>query len=212
MTTPAKPSQPLPPLLPMLESPQPMRADAARNRLAILEAAQRLLDSAGAQGLTMDAIACEAGVGKGTLFRRFGDRSALFHALLDERERALQEAVLRGPAPLGPGAPPQERLAAYGEALLDLIEEHGEIIALAETGAPGVRLRSPVYASRRLHVVAVLTEADIYADIEYVADVLLGTLSADLVLNQRRLGERSLAELKLAWRRLVAALLVAPSA
>src|SRR5277367_3040657 len=129
MTTPAKPSRALPPALPMLESPQPMRADAMRNRLAILEAAQRLLASTGVQGMTMDAIACEAGVGKGTLFRRFGDRSALFHAVLDEGERALQEAILRGPAPLGPSARPATRLIAFGAALLDLIEEHGEIIA-----------------------------------------------------------------------------------
>jgi AcrR family transcriptional regulator len=54
----------------------------------------------------MDAVAAEAGVGKGTLFRRFGDRAGLAVALLDERERDLQAAVLSGPPPLGPGAPP----------------------------------------------------------------------------------------------------------
>ena len=85
-----------PPPLPMLETEPTVRADAVRNRAAILAAAQRLLANEGARALTMDAIACEARVGKGTLFRRFGDRAALFHALLDERERTLQEAVLRG--------------------------------------------------------------------------------------------------------------------
>lgn len=191
----------------MVDARPAVRADAARNRVAILEAAQRLLASAGAQGLTMDAIACEAGVGKGTLFRRFGDRSALLHALLDERERALQEGLLRGPPPLGPGAPPPQRLMAFGEAVLDLLEQHGEVIALAETGLPGVRLRSPVYAARRTHVAALLTDADISADVEYVADALLGVLAADLVLYQRRVEGRSLAELKLGWRRLTTAVM-----
>ena len=198
------------PQLPMLDDAHPMRADALRNRVAILDAAQRLLLTQGVDGLTMDAIACEAGVGKGTLFRRFGDRSALLHALLDERERAVQEGVLRGPPPLGPGAPPAERLAAFGEALLDLIEEHGDLIALAETGLPGLRLRSPVYLARRLHVVTLVTEADLGIDADYTADALLGTLSADLVLHQRRAAGRSLDELKGGWRQLVAAVLGGP--
>jgi AcrR family transcriptional regulator len=160
----------------------------------------------------MDAIACEAGVGKGTLFRRFGDRSALMHALLDERERALQEAVLRGPAPLGPGAPPFERLCAFGEELLELIEEHGDVIVLAETGMPGIRLRSPVYAARRMHVISLLQDGGIPGDSEYLADALLGALSADLVLQQRREAGRSLDELKLGWGRLVNAVMAAPPA
>lgn len=198
------------PVLPMLDDSQTIRADAVRNRLAILEAAQRLLSAHGVDGLTMDAIACEAGVGKGTLFRRFGDRSALLHALLDESERALQEGVLRGPPPLGPGAPPAERLAAFGEALLDLLEEHGDVIALAEAGLPGLRLRSPVHLARRVHIVAVLSDAE-GVDADYVADALLGTLSADLVLHQRRVAGRSLDELKAGWRRLVGAVLAPAS-
>ena len=78
---------------------------------------------------------------------------------------------------------------------------------MAESGAPGARLRSPVYVAHRLHVVALLTEADIAADPEYVADVLLEALSAGLVLHQRRLQERPLADLKLGWRRLVHAVM-----
>jgi AcrR family transcriptional regulator len=190
----------------MLDDAPSVRADAARNRAAILEAARRLLESQGAGGLTMDAIACEAGVGKGTLFRRFGDRSALLHELLNESEATIQEAVLRGPPPLGPGAPPCDRLCAFGEELLDLIEEHGEVLALAENGVPGLRLRSPVHTARRMHVASVLRDADA-PDPDYLADALLGAISTDLVLQQRRVGGRSLDELKLGWRRLVGAVL-----
>ena len=80
-----------------------------RNREAILCAARRLVAEEGPGSITMDRLAEAAGVGKGTLFRRFGDRASLFHALLDESERRLQEGFIRGPAPLGPGAPPRER-------------------------------------------------------------------------------------------------------
>jgi AcrR family transcriptional regulator len=59
------------------------RADAARNRQRILDAARRLFTRDGVACTSMDAIALEAGVGKGTLFRRFGDRSSLAHALLE---------------------------------------------------------------------------------------------------------------------------------
>src|SRR5258708_39280252 len=78
--------------LPVAEAPRHERADAARNRSALVEAAGRLLRERGAEEITMDAIACAAGVGKGTLFRRFGDRASLFRALVDDREREFQDA------------------------------------------------------------------------------------------------------------------------
>jgi AcrR family transcriptional regulator len=87
------------------------RADAAHNRRRVLAAAEELFASRGARAVTMEDIARAAGVGKGTLYRRFPDRASIAVALLDEHERALQERLLRGPPPLGPGAPPAERLA-----------------------------------------------------------------------------------------------------
>src|ERR1700726_2677170 len=62
---------------------------------------------------SMQAVATAAGVGKGTVFHRFGDRDGLTQALLDDYMRDFQDAFLHGPPPLGPGAPPDERLAAF---------------------------------------------------------------------------------------------------
>ena len=126
---------PEPTELPLAPEARAERIDAARNREAILEAAQRLLSCQGAESITMDRLAFEAGVGKGTLFRRFGDRAGLFHALLDETERRLQEGFIRGPAPLGPGAPPADRLVAFGCALLALTAER------TRSALPGPRVR-----------------------------------------------------------------------
>src|SRR5687768_4105366 len=120
--------------LPVVGTQAPERADAARNRLKILDAAERLVARHGIENVSMDMLAAEAGVGKGTIFRRFGDRAGLAHQLLDEHERAFQESFIHGEPPLGPGAPPAERLRAFGHGMLDLLESHGDVIMAAEAG------------------------------------------------------------------------------
>lgn len=174
-----------------------------RNRSAILCAAQRLVAERGADRVTMDEVACAAGVGKGTLFRRFGDRTGLLRALLDERERAFQEDFIRGAPPLGPGALPRERLVAFGHRLLDEIEAQGDVLAAAETGPPGERLLHSVYRAHRAHVAALLRAAAPGGDADYRAEVLLGALTAELVLYQRRVLGMPLQRLKDGWLALI---------
>ncbi len=69
------------------------RGDAARNRALLLDAARRLIAERGADAVSMDDIAAAAGVGKGTVFRRFGNRAGLMMVLLDEDERASQAGL-----------------------------------------------------------------------------------------------------------------------
>src|SRR5215216_4649351 len=123
--------------LPVLDALPRERADAQRNREKVISAAERLFACHGVENVSMDAIAAEAGVGKGTLFRRFGDRAGLAMALLERQTLAMQEAIIRGPAPLGPGAPPQERLKAMARAQLALLQEHADLMAAGEAGRPG---------------------------------------------------------------------------
>ena len=108
------------PLLPLLGEPAPERRDAARNREALLVAAEALIEHCGIDGVTMDAVAAAAGVGKGTVFRRFGSREGLMAALLNFSETEWQASVISGPPPLGPGAPPMERLLAFGRSRLEV--------------------------------------------------------------------------------------------
>ncbi|MGW2043465.1 helix-turn-helix domain-containing protein, partial [Streptomyces virginiae] len=64
------------------------RADAQRNREAVLAAADALFaTSSSPHSVSMDDIAAAAGVGKGTLFRRFGDRAGLIAAVITSRQR-----------------------------------------------------------------------------------------------------------------------------
>jgi AcrR family transcriptional regulator len=194
-----------PPELPQIAGMRAERIDAARNRAAILEAAERMLRDQGAEAITMDRLACEAGVGKGTLFRRFGDRASLFHALLDESERRLQEGFIRGPAPLGPGAPPAERLIAFGHALLSLTQERGDLLLAAQPPDPALRYRSAVHAAYRAHVSYLLRELEA-PDPDYVADVLLVALAPELVLDQIERG-MTIEDCNHGWERLVRKLL-----
>src|SRR5262249_21762698 len=87
-----------------------------------------------ADKITMDGLAERAGLGKGTVFRRFGTRAGIFQALLDDDEREFQDRVLSGPPPLGPGAAPLDRLIAYGQARIDFLAGHGEIARAALDG------------------------------------------------------------------------------
>jgi AcrR family transcriptional regulator len=192
--------------LPLAEGSRRERADAARNRQALLEAAKQLLERHGPEGITMDAVACEAGVGKGTLFRRFGDRASLFRALIDDRERAFQEGFIRGPAPLGPGAPAPERLTAFGHAMFELIEDHGALLVESTPLTPGLWYGHPVYITYRTHLVALLTELVGEQRALYLSDVLLAALDPDLVLYQRRVRGLSTEELQRGWAQLIESL------
>ena len=144
--------------LPVLSDDPHERADAVRNRGKVLAAAERLFAEQGPCSVSMDAVAAAAGVGKGTLFRRFGDRAGLAQAVLSERERRFQEEFIRGPAPLGPGAPAIERLTAFGERLFQHLADHGDLITIAE--AQGARYKAAPYGVYRAHVAMLVREAD----------------------------------------------------
>jgi AcrR family transcriptional regulator len=159
-------------------APPQERADAARNRAAVLAAAARLFAEHGVAAVSLDQIAAAAGVGKGTLFRRFGDKSGLAVALLDARERELQQAILSGPPPLGPGAPPADRLAAFVDAYLDYLLKHLNLVRMSETAAPGARYRIGAYRFWHRHLAILL---DRQPDPEHTAHVLLAAVAAEHV-------------------------------
>src|SRR5258707_13842239 len=105
------------------------RADAARNRRAILAATEELLATRRPQDISIDQVAAAAGVGKGTVFHRFGNRMGLMRALMTERALTLHEAVTTGPPPLGPGAPPRERLTAFLDAVVGVVDRSKGLVA-----------------------------------------------------------------------------------
>lgn len=165
------------------------RADALRNRVRIVAAARNMLARMPADELCMDALCAEAGVGKGTLYRRFVDKAALLHALLDEDERALQEEVRATFHGSARGAAARAHLVRLLETLHRFVVEHADILAAAEASAkPSARCASAPYSWRR-DLLALLLEragAAPRAQAEHVADLLLSSLAADIAVRALR--------------------------
>jgi AcrR family transcriptional regulator len=156
-----------------------VRADASRNEARVLAAAQRLAETRGAEGITIDRVAGEAGVGKATVIRRFGDKAGLIAALLGDQERRLQEQIIRGRPPLGPGAPPLARLDAFLDALARLYVRNLELVFASETASPGARYRIGAHRAWRQHLALLVREARPELDADLVAHVLLAPLAAE---------------------------------
>ncbi|MFF3705981.1 TetR/AcrR family transcriptional regulator [Streptomyces phaeochromogenes] len=180
-----------------------LRADAARNRARLLEAATRLIEEHGAAGVTMEAVAVAASVGKGTVFRRFGDRTGLLTALLDHSAKQLQAALLSGPPPLGPGAPPADRLRAFGLAVLRQAADHLELQLAAQ---PEAARRYSIPPTRFLsgHVTLLLRQAVPDADCALLAQALMGYLDPALIHHLTKECGMPMERLEAGWTDLVA--------
>ncbi|MDI9931430.1 helix-turn-helix domain-containing protein [Rhodococcus sp. IEGM 1354] len=161
------------------------RCDAARNRRLLLDAATELVATLGADAVTMEAVATRAGVGKGTVFRRFGNRAGLMRALLDHTEKMLQSSFMFGEPPLGPGADPIDRLVAFGRARLEFVRVQGEVLRAAESSADA-RYSAPAHMVNFTHVLSLLRAAGVEGDLELLTYWLLTPLEATLVLHQYR--------------------------
>jgi AcrR family transcriptional regulator len=190
-----------PVLLPILGQPAPERSDAARNRDAVLCAAQRLVEQCGVDSVTMDAVAEAAGVGKGTVFRRFGNRAGLMARLLDDSEASWQAEVISGPPPLGPGAPPLDRLLAFGRSRLTSNLERAELL-VAASGADTGRSYA-AYSFTATHVRYLLGEIGVRGDIALLATALLAPLEVPILRQQVDVENMDVDRILAGWEDLV---------
>jgi AcrR family transcriptional regulator len=186
--------------LPLLDQPPRERSDAARNREALLAAAARLVEEQGVDAVTMDSVATEAGVGKGTVFRRFDSREGLMGALLNRSETEWQALVISGPPPLGPGAPAIERLHAFGHSRMELNLTHAELIRAA--GRAGSRSYSAV-SFAAMHMRYLLSELGVRGDLHFLATALLAPLEMVVLVQQTRVDAIPLDSVKAGWDDLV---------
>ena len=171
--------------LPLAGRPRPERSDAAANRARVLAAARDVLAEHGHEGFTMDAVATAAGVGKGTIFRRFGDRAGLAMALIDTDMREFQDRFLRGPAPLGPGASPAERLEAFFAEWIRHQLDHLDTARLADA-LPAERGAASALIA---HATWLVSELDSRLDAPLVARMLLAATGPSVIADARARGE-----------------------
>jgi AcrR family transcriptional regulator len=201
------------------------RADAARNRRAILAATEGLLATHRPQDISMEQVAAAAGVGKGTVFHRFGNRMGLMYALMVQRAHALEESVTAGPPPLGEGAPDRERLLAFLDAIVEVVSRNKSLmaeLAYSSAGPPsagppsaghdatGERDKHPVYGFWHGHIAALIAAQRPDIDADMMAHLLLGSLHGEPILNE--LATSGPARLAAALRALACSVLDAPAA
>ncbi|MFJ7289273.1 TetR/AcrR family transcriptional regulator [Curtobacterium sp. AB451] len=103
---------------------RPLRADAARNRELILQTARKCFAERGLS-VTLNDIAHEAGVGVGTVYRRFADKDSLIEALLATKFEAMNDAAARA----ADESDPRESLRVY---LMGVFEFRARDRALAD--------------------------------------------------------------------------------
>jgi AcrR family transcriptional regulator len=180
----------------MTSERRPERADAARNRRAIMRAAEELLERYEPAEVSMERVAAAAGVGKATVFHRFGSRAELMQALAHDRVEALRVATAGGPPPLGPGAPPRERLMAFVDALTEHAARSVGLLTAQEhaalTSKPGTASRHehPVYRFWHDHIAGLIAAVRPDLDADLLAHIMLGALHATPVVRLLRDGQR----------------------
>lgn len=150
----------------------------------------------------MDAVAQRAGVGKGTVFRRFGSRAGLMMALLSDAEAEFQARFMFGPPPLGPGAPPLERLIVFGAERIAWLLEFGELARAADESTHN-RFDVPPALLCRRHLEMLLGEAGVTADPRLMASALGAMLEPERLLHAVRVQGTTPGQLVETWRELV---------
>jgi AcrR family transcriptional regulator len=177
------------------------RRDAAANRQRILEAARSVIAQGGTDGLSMEAVAREAGLGKATVFRHFRDRAGLTQALMEDYMGEFQQAFLFGPPPIGPGAPAAERLEAF---LVELVRVHlaNLDLALAHDVTPG-SASAPIYATLLVHAAILVREVAPGANDRVVAAYLLNAVAPRVLARTQVQFDATPEDLEDAARRIV---------
>lgn len=189
-----------PPLLPVLGQPPRERSDAARNREVLLRAAQRLVRERDPECVTMADVARAAGVGKGTVFRRFESREGLMAALVDAFEVEWQGSVISGPPPLGPGAAPYDRLRAFGRSRIEHSLRHRVLIEAA--GSAGTR-NYAAFSFAAMHVRYLLGQLGVTGDLPLLATALLAPLEVPILAQQTEIEQMDVDRIHAGWLDLV---------
>lgn len=176
------------------------RSDAAANRALILQTAERLFNERGVANVCMSEIAEAAGVGKGTLYRRFANKGELCLALMDRQMSDFQNGMLAQFArQTAERVPYLGQLTAFLAALVEFTEVHSPL--LIEVQHAGmvpddprlnvVRLNLPhiwqyMTVSALLRSAARAGEVTADFDLEYLGEALLAPLQVDYFRFQRQ--------------------------
>jgi len=149
------------------DGPTPLRRDAARNRYKILAAARACFDELGVD-VGVEVIAHRAGVGVGTLYRRFPTKEQLIESVVDE---VLTEVLEAAEAALADPSP-ADGFTGYVTAVGRLQYEHAGCVARLWTSAHS-DLRDAIEAAGRLVLARAQEAGAVREDLVYEDVVVL---------------------------------------
>lgn len=191
------------------------RRDAAANRELLLQTAEALFAQRGVENVSMADIAQAAGVGKGTLYRRFANKGELCLALMDAQLTDFQEAMLARMRQMAVGGESSmAQLDMFLDALVHFTAVHQPL--LCEVQREGLFGNSTYLSlphfwqymtvSGLLQTAVLRQEISAELDIAYIADALLAPLKVDLFRFQREVRGFSLERISAGLRSLAASL------
>jgi AcrR family transcriptional regulator len=159
---------------------RPLRADAQRNRDRLLDAAVRAFSQEGPD-VTLDAIAKDAGVGIGTLYRHFPTREALVEAAYRNELARLCDAV----PDLLRALPPDQAMRMWMDRFVDyMTTKRGMADALraviASGGNPYAQSRGRLLAAVTALLEAGAAAGTVRADVDPL-DVLASLTGVSIV-------------------------------
>ncbi len=193
------------------------RRDAAENRVRILQTAEFLFAEHGVENVNMADIATAAGVGKGTLYRRFANKGEVCLVLLDSQLREFQDGMLSRMQQLSSdGMPKLEQLDQFIDALVYFTERHAPLLCVVQRegmllGSEDTRMQLPHFwqymtIKGLLQTAVSAGELSPRIDIEYTSDALLAPLKADIFRFQRTVRGFSLERISAGLRLMVVGL------
>ncbi len=158
------------------DKPRATRADAARNREQLLGVATRVLASPGAE-TSMRAIAREAGVGIGTLYRHFPTRESLVEAVYRDQVVRLTNGARDLLADVAPAVALRRWMDLFGDWIATKNGMLDTLLTMIESDVVGhARTRDELLAAIASVLDAGRTAGDLRPDVtaEEVAAALIG--------------------------------------
>lgn len=191
------------------------RKDAAANRILILQTAEALFAERGVANVCMAEIAQAAGVGKGTLYRRYANKAELCLGLMDEQMTTFQNTMLAQFRSMSANSVPKmSQLEFFIDALVHFTDAHSPLLSEVQSAGlihEGRSTEMPHFW--QYMTVNGLFQAAINAgeipeglDTEYLSDAILSPLMADIFRFQREVRGFSLARISEGLRILIAGL------
>ncbi|WP_162462937.1 TetR/AcrR family transcriptional regulator [Paenibacillus psychroresistens] len=180
------------------------RKDSIEHRRIILQKAQLLFTEYGVDSVTMHQIAKSAGIGQGTLYRRYAHKGELCQDLMKESCDHLCDEILQY-LDNNQQQPAKERLTTLLEIFLNFIESHSHWLVSIQAptceGRQTLMYQSPLYSFMHNTISQLFNEVEpkvngAVADGAFRADTLIASINPELYLFMRHERGYSKEEIK----------------